>query len=61
MAVTAGASAPEHLVQEVIAHLQQAGYGSVEEVEVIEEDVRFALPPELLARPARSAEKLMTP
>jgi 4-hydroxy-3-methylbut-2-enyl diphosphate reductase len=58
--VTAGASAPEHLVQEVIASLRERGYSGPEEVEVIEEDVRFALPPELAAAPARPAEKLMT-
>ena len=56
VAVTAGASAPDHLVQQVIARLQQAGYSSLEEVEVIEEDVHFALPPELLRRPARVAQ-----
>lgn len=60
VSVTAGASAPEHLVQQVISHLQQTGFGSVQEVEVIEEDVRFALPPELMSKPAGSAEKLMT-
>ncbi len=47
--VTAGASAPEHLVQQVIEHMKEVGFGSADEVEVIEEDVRFALPPELLA------------
>jgi 4-hydroxy-3-methylbut-2-enyl diphosphate reductase len=47
--VTAGASAPEHLVQQVIEHMTKVGFGSADEVEVIEEDVRFALPPELLA------------
>ncbi len=61
VSVTAGASAPEHLVQQVISHLQkQEGFGAVQEVEVIEEDVRFALPPELMVKPAGSAEKLMT-
>ncbi len=47
VAVTAGASAPEYLVERVIVFLRERGYSSVEEVEVIEEDVRFALPPEL--------------
>jgi len=45
--VTAGASAPEHLVQQLIAHLRGLGFDRVEEVELVEEDVRFALPPEL--------------
>ena len=45
VAVTAGASAPEHLVQELIDHLQQQhGFSSIEEVELKEEDVRFSLP-----------------
>ncbi len=61
VAVTAGASAPEHLVQQVIEHLQRVGYLSVEEVHVIEEDVRFTLPPELLKEPARVAEKTIRP
>ena len=45
--VTAGASAPEHLVQQIIESLQLIGYSNLEEVEMIEEDVRFSLPPEL--------------
>jgi len=45
--VTAGASAPEHLVQQIVDSLQANGYTSLEEVEMIEEDVRFSLPPEL--------------
>jgi 4-hydroxy-3-methylbut-2-enyl diphosphate reductase len=61
VAVTAGASAPEHLVQQVIEHLTEFGFGSADEVEVIEEDVRFALPPELMtAGTVSSAGKLVT-
>jgi len=48
VAVTAGASAPEVLVQEVINYLQAKGYSSVEEVEVMPENVRFGLPPEIV-------------
>ncbi|MCL2660536.1 MAG: 4-hydroxy-3-methylbut-2-enyl diphosphate reductase [Acidobacteriaceae bacterium] len=48
VAVTAGASAPEVLVQEVVAYLQTKGYTSVEEVEVMPENVRFGLPPEIV-------------
>lgn len=48
VAVTAGASAPEVLVQEVVAYLQTKGYGSVDEVEVMPENVRFGLPPEIV-------------
>src|SRR5579885_1489014 len=47
VAVTAGASAPEHLVQELITHLQSKGYNDLEEAEIKEEDVRFTLPSDL--------------
>jgi 4-hydroxy-3-methylbut-2-enyl diphosphate reductase len=47
VAVTAGASAPENLVQELLAKLRRYGFGRVEEIQVTEEDVRFQLPPEL--------------
>src|SRR5579884_1285779 len=47
VAVTAGASAPEHLVQELIAHLKSKGYTELEEAEIKEEDVRFTLPANL--------------
>lgn len=53
VAITAGASAPEILVQRVIDRLGQLGFRNVQEVEVIEEDVRFALPPELAPHGAR--------
>jgi 4-hydroxy-3-methylbut-2-enyl diphosphate reductase len=45
--VTAGASAPERLVREVIARLESLGRSRVEEVVIVEEDVTFTLPPEL--------------
>jgi 4-hydroxy-3-methylbut-2-en-1-yl diphosphate reductase len=45
VAVTAGASAPEHLVEQLVEFLQQSlGFIDLEEVEVKEEDVRFSLP-----------------
>jgi 4-hydroxy-3-methylbut-2-enyl diphosphate reductase len=47
VAVTAGASAPEHLVEELISHLQRNGYSELEEAEIKEEDVRFTLPSDL--------------
>ena len=47
VAITAGASAPEHLVEQLIAFLQGNGFGALEEIEIKEEDVRFSLPPEL--------------
>lgn len=48
VALTAGASAPEHLVEETIEYLRERGYTNVEEVEVVSENVRFALPPEIV-------------
>jgi len=45
--VTAGASAPEHLVQELISFLRGHGFREMEEIELVEEDVRFSLPAEL--------------
>ena len=48
IAVTAGASAPEILVEDVVNYLRQNGFGSVEEVEVMPENVRFGLPPEIV-------------
>ena len=47
VALTAGASAPEHLVQELIDHLKDRGYRDLEEAEIKEEDVRFTLPHDL--------------
>ena len=47
VAVTAGASAPESLVQRVVRHLRDFGFQEVREVEVAEENVYFRLPPEL--------------
>ena len=46
IAVSAGASAPELLVQRVVNHLKAAGFGNVREIESVREDVHFRLPPE---------------
>jgi 4-hydroxy-3-methylbut-2-enyl diphosphate reductase len=48
VALTAGASAPENLVQEVVTFLEQAGFANLQEVEVMPENVRFGLPPEIV-------------
>jgi len=45
--VTAGASAPEILVQQVVAQLQKWGASEVEEMKGVEETITFALPREL--------------
>ncbi len=42
--VTAGASAPEVLVQQVVSRLQELGASLVEEASGIEENVQFAIP-----------------
>ncbi|MBM3814376.1 MAG: 4-hydroxy-3-methylbut-2-enyl diphosphate reductase [Acidimicrobiia bacterium] len=47
--VTAGASAPEVLVQNLVSSLARFGFDRVEEREIKEEDVRFSLPGELQA------------
>jgi len=49
--VTAGASAPEDLVRSIVARLRSLGGGEPEEVPTVVENVRFALPPEVAARP----------
>jgi 4-hydroxy-3-methylbut-2-enyl diphosphate reductase len=48
--VTAGASAPEVLVQEVITRLRELGAASVRELDGVEENVTFPLPKGLSAR-----------
>ncbi len=48
IALTAGASAPECLVEEVVQYLGTKGFANVQEVEVMPENVRFGLPPEIV-------------
>ncbi len=48
IALTAGASAPECLVEEVVKFLDTKGFENVQEVEVMPENVRFGLPPEIV-------------
>jgi 4-hydroxy-3-methylbut-2-enyl diphosphate reductase len=45
--VTAGASAPEQLVQDVLARLRELGASDVREIDGVEENMVFALPKEL--------------
>lgn len=42
--ITAGASAPEKLVQDVKAYLREMGVGNFEEIETVTEKVAFSLP-----------------
>ncbi len=46
--ITAGASAPEILVTEAVSYLKGLGASEVEELTVVEEDVEFLLPKELV-------------
>ena len=59
IALTAGASAPECLVEEVVKFLADKGFANVQELEVMPENVRFGLPPEIVeaiaAAPASSS------
>jgi len=48
VALTAGASAPEHLVEEVVKYLATQGFQNVQELEIMPENVRFGLPPEIV-------------
>ena len=45
--VTAGASAPEELVQSVISRLKEFGVTTVEELQGLEENMFFEVPKEL--------------
>ena len=45
--ITAGASAPEALVEELVAKLKSLGYGTVTALKGLVENVRFKLPPEV--------------
>jgi 4-hydroxy-3-methylbut-2-enyl diphosphate reductase len=47
VAITAGASAPEYLVQQVVNYFRSMGVEQMEEVMAIDEKVTFLLPPEL--------------
>jgi 4-hydroxy-3-methylbut-2-enyl diphosphate reductase len=50
--ITAGASAPDVLVQEVVAKLRDLKQISLSEMEGIAENVKFRLPPQLETRVA---------
>jgi len=48
LGITAGASAPEYLVDELVQYFRASGVTEIEEVEAVTEEVSFALPPELV-------------
>jgi 4-hydroxy-3-methylbut-2-enyl diphosphate reductase len=56
LGITAGASAPEYLVDEVVHFFRSHGVTDIEEVEAVTEEVSFALPSELLREPAPGPE-----
>ena len=56
--LTAGASAPEGLVERVVGYLNKLGYPAVEISGEIVEHVEFSLPPELASSPFLSKRKL---
>jgi 4-hydroxy-3-methylbut-2-enyl diphosphate reductase len=60
VAVTAGASAPENLVEGLIGSLRERGYSELEEMEIKEEDVRFNLPSELGRAPQLKTVQIQT-
>jgi 4-hydroxy-3-methylbut-2-enyl diphosphate reductase len=45
--LTSGASVPEDLVEQVLAHLADRGFGAVEEITTVQEKQTFALPREI--------------
>jgi 4-hydroxy-3-methylbut-2-enyl diphosphate reductase len=58
LGITAGASAPEYLVEEVVGYFRARGVMEIEEIEAVTEEVNFALPPELARdRAARAATR----
>lgn len=59
LGITAGASAPEHLVQDVVRWLEKNSSIEFADLDVIEEDVQFTLPKELQA--IRQQAKVATP
>ena len=59
--LTSGASAPEFLVDQMVAYFRSLGVEAVEDLVTVEEDVHFPLPAELLeARARRTAAALPT-
>jgi 4-hydroxy-3-methylbut-2-enyl diphosphate reductase len=55
--LTSGASAPEHLIEQMLAWLAARGFEDVEQVSVAEEGVRFSLPAGVRQVPLRAVEE----
>jgi 4-hydroxy-3-methylbut-2-en-1-yl diphosphate reductase len=60
VAVTAGASAPENLVESLMGWLRKHGFEETEELELVQEDVRFSLPSELTNSPGQLTKISLT-
>jgi 4-hydroxy-3-methylbut-2-enyl diphosphate reductase len=45
--ITSGASAPEELVEELVAFFRERGAEDISELRTVDEDVRFMLPKEI--------------
>ncbi len=60
VAITAGASAPEYLVREVVNYFQQMGVNDIREVETVVEQVTFTPPPELAHELSKRGVALQT-
>jgi 4-hydroxy-3-methylbut-2-enyl diphosphate reductase len=45
--ISSGASAPEHLVQDLVQLFRDRGVSDISEVDVVREDVRFMLPKQI--------------
>lgn len=60
LGITAGASAPEHLVQDVVRWLEKNSSIEFADLDVVEEDVQFTLPKELQALRV-AQDKVATP
>ena len=54
--LTSGASAPEHLIEQMLAWLAERGFDDVEQISVAEEGVRFSLPAGVRQVPLRPVE-----
>ena len=55
--LTSGASAPEHLIEQMLAWLAARGFEDVEQVSVAEEGVRFSLPAGVRQVPLRAVDE----
>jgi len=55
--LTSGASAPEHLIEQMLEWLAARGFEDVEQVSVAEEGVRFSLPAGVRQVPLHPVER----